>query len=133
MADENDKVENYRDLQVYKLAFSAAQDTFRLSMCFPPDEKSSLTGQIRLASRAVCAHIATAWRKRQSQASFVAKMGDAYAQSCETKVWLEFAHHCQYITEDDYARMDKQYDQVCTQLNEMIAEPQKWCLKITRA
>ena len=46
---------NHSDLEVYKKAFSAAMQIFELSKKFPPEERYSLTDQIRRSSRSVCA------------------------------------------------------------------------------
>ena len=43
----------FRDLKVYKLAFSLAMEIFYESKKFPTEEKYSLTDQIRRASRSV--------------------------------------------------------------------------------
>ncbi|MEQ8386932.1 MAG: four helix bundle protein, partial [Coleofasciculus sp. A1-SPW-01] len=55
-----------------------------ISKQFPLEERYSLTDQIRRSSRAVCANLAEAWRKRRYQASFVAKLNDCEAESAET-------------------------------------------------
>jgi four helix bundle protein len=45
---------NYRDLEVYKKAFSIAMEIFHISKSFPKEEKNSLTDQIRRNSRSGC-------------------------------------------------------------------------------
>ena len=63
-------IQSHRDLEVYTLAFEAAMRIFELSKRFPPEEKFSLTDQIRRSSRSVCANLAEAWRKRRYEGSF---------------------------------------------------------------
>ena len=53
-----EKVYSVRDLEVYKLAFAAAMEIFQISKNFPPEERYSLTDQIRRASRSVCSNLA---------------------------------------------------------------------------
>lgn len=72
-----DKIKNARDLEVYRLAFLAAMEIFQLTKNFPPEERYSLTDQIRRASRSVCSNLAEAWRKRMYRAVFVNKLTDA--------------------------------------------------------
>jgi hypothetical protein len=43
----------YRDLKVYKLAYELAMDIFEVTKSFPPEERYSLTDQIRKSSRSV--------------------------------------------------------------------------------
>ncbi len=60
-----EKIHRHTDLEVYSLAFDAANRIFQISKSFPIEEKYSLTNQIRRSSRSVCANIAEAWRKRR--------------------------------------------------------------------
>ena len=62
------KIVNHEDLDVYHRAFDAAMTIFELSKSFPKEERYSLTDQIRRSSRSVCANLAEAWRKRNSNA-----------------------------------------------------------------
>lgn len=43
----------YRDLLVFKKAYSLAMDIFEASKSFPAEEKYSLTDQVRRCSRSV--------------------------------------------------------------------------------
>ena len=85
------KITTHRDLEVYKNAFADAMAIFQLSKRFPPEEKYSLTDQIRRSSRSVNSNMAEAWRKRRYEGSFIAKLSDAESEAAETQVWLEFA------------------------------------------
>lgn len=49
-----------KNLIVYQKAFQLASDIQQVSQAFPPDEKFSLTSQIRRSSRSVCANLAEA-------------------------------------------------------------------------
>ncbi len=50
-------IKDHRELEIYKMAFQAAMQIFELSKKFPPEEKYSLTDQIRRSSRSVCAFL----------------------------------------------------------------------------
>ena len=52
---------HFRDLDVYQNALATGLRAYELSKKFPPEEKYSLTDQIRRSSRSVCANIAEAW------------------------------------------------------------------------
>ncbi len=47
------RVQSFRELDVYKLAFGIQQDIFRLSKHWPSEEKYALTDQIRRSSRSI--------------------------------------------------------------------------------
>ena len=118
---------HFRDLDVYKLALKAANETFEISKRFPPEEKYSLTDQIRRSSRSVCANIAEAWRKRRYVAAFVNKLSDADAEAAETQSWLDSALSCHYITPELYRHLDDEYDHICSQLCSMMRDAESWC------
>ena len=84
---------------VYKTAFSIAMEIFELSKIFPPEEKYSLTDQIRRSSRSVCANLSEAYGKRIYPKHFVSKLTDSDGELGETVTWLQFAAACQYITQ----------------------------------
>ena len=105
------RVGSFRDLQVYQGAFDAAMRIFHLPKGFPPEERYSLTDQVRRSSRSVCANVAEAWRKRRYPAAFVSKLSDA----------------------DIHAELNDRYDHLCAQLVRMMAAPAQWCAAPGRA
>src|SRR5947207_1144977 len=96
-------VADYNDLRVYRSTFEAAVQIYELSRGFPTEEKYSLSDQVRRSSRAVCANIAEAWRKRRYEAAFVSKLSDADAEAAETEVWLDFALRFRFVRSEDHA------------------------------
>ena len=72
------------DLIVYQRAFALAMRIFEVSKQFPPEERYSLTGQIRRASRSVCTNLREAWAKRRYVAHFVSKLTDSDGENAET-------------------------------------------------
>ena len=101
-------------------------DIFELTKRFPPEEKYSLTDQIRRSSRSVAANIAEAWRKRRYPAAFVSKLSDAESEAAETQTWLEIALRCQYLTLEQAQALDRQCEEILSQLVAMISKPEKW-------
>ena len=84
-------IRSHRELEVYQLAFEVAMGIFELTKGFPPEERYSLTDQIRRSSRSVCANLAEAWRKRRYEGACLAKLSDSEAEAAETQTWIEFA------------------------------------------
>lgn len=119
-------VRTHRDLEVYRRAFSAAMSIFEFTKGFPPEERYSLTDQMRRSSRSVCSNIAEAWRKRRYEASFVSKLTDAEAEAAETQVWIEFAVKCGYLSRSDAAAWCRDYDGVLGMLVEMATNADRW-------
>ena len=125
-----DKIKSYKDLRVFQNAMSAAMEIFHLTeKFFPPEEKYSMTDQIRRSSRAVCSNITKAMRKRRFKTPFIAKLNDAESEACETQVWLEFARQCEYLDDEACQELHAAYDQIMGQLAKMIGQPDKWLIK----
>ena len=99
---------------------------FEITKGFPAEEKYSMVDQMRRSSRSVCANLAESWRKRQYPSHFVSKLSDCESEAEETRVWLEFAFNCKYISEEKFDELDTSYDLVLGQLVKMISEPEKW-------
>ena len=100
------------DLVVYKLAFEAAMDIFEISKKFPPEEKYSLTDQIRRSSRSVAINIREGFAKKIYVKIFHRLCTDAAGSSEETRGWLKFALACKYLDDTTYSVVDKKYDRI---------------------
>ena len=124
-----ERINTYKELNVYRNAMDAAMEIFELTKDFPKEEKYSLVDQIRRSSRSVCANIGEAWRKRRYQAAFISKLSDAETEACETEVWLEIAHRCRYLREEELKKLDQSYDHIVSQLVIMIDNPRQWLIK----
>jgi len=56
-------------------------------------------------------------------------MSDAESEAEETRVWLEFAHKCRYISQAEFERLDDVYDKIVAQLVKMLSHPGKWRIR----
>jgi four helix bundle protein len=116
-------ITHHWELEVYQLAMEAATTVFKSSKAFPPEEKFSLTSQIRDSARSVTAQIAEGWRKRRYEASLVRKLNDAEGEAAETQSWLE-----QYLPRDIATQLFHQYDHIIGKLVTMQNNPKPWLL-----
>jgi four helix bundle protein len=123
------KIQSYRDLRVYRSAIDLAMEIFEFTKTFPPEEKYSLTDQIRRSSRSIFANIAEAWRKRRYKATFIAKINDSETEACETQVWLELALLCKYLTQEKTNDLLEKYDHLLSQFVLMINDADKWIIE----
>ena len=117
---------SFRKLNVYKKAFKLSMDIYEASKKFPPEEKYSLTDQIRRSSRSVCANIGEAYRKRRYPKSFISKLSDSDSENTETQVWLDFALSCKYLSRDLYDQNITISDEVGKLLQYMMQNPEKF-------
>jgi four helix bundle protein len=120
-------IKHFRDLEVYKRAFSAAMKIYEISKDFPKEEQYSLTDQIRRSSRSVCSNLAEAWRKRKYIAFFRNKITDSMSEASETQTWLEFCLACDFISRGVFDELDKEYEEIISMLNSMEKNAKKFC------
>ena len=100
---------------------------FQLTKNFPSEERYSLTDQIRRASRSVCSNLGEAWRKRRYRAVFTNKLTDAQQEASETQTWLDFCLACEYINQQTFERLDREYEKILGMLNTMEIKADKFC------
>ncbi|SRR6266404_7687746 len=107
---------SFRDLRVYQLARAAAAEVFKASKNFPPEERYSLTDQIRRSSRAAKAMISEAWARRRYKAAFINKIDEALGEASETQSWLDDAYDCGYLDSTQFEKMDADWRSVAAML-----------------
>ena len=117
----------FRDLRVYQLARAAAAEVFKASKNFPPEERYSLTDQIRRSSRAAKAMISEAWARRRYKAVFVSKIDEALGEATETQSWLDDAFDCGYLDSTQFEKMDADWRSVGAMLARMIDRASDFC------
>ena len=124
-----EKIYHFRQLRVYSASVDSSMLIFKLSKQFPPEEKFSLTDQIRRSSRSVASNIAEAWGKRRYVAAFVSKLSDSESEAYETQTWIEFAVRCGYVAPEIADEISKGYDRIVGQLISMISDAHNWILR----
>lgn len=99
---------------------------FEISKSFPAEERFALTSQIVRSSRAVCSAITESYRKRQYVKHFKSKLSDADSENSETKLLLEFALACKYITQKHKTELENQSIEIGKLIYYMINNPEKF-------
>jgi four helix bundle protein len=108
---------------------SLVMKVFALTREFPPEERFTLTDQIRHSCRSICANLAEAWRKRRYKAAFISKLNDAETEASETQVHLEIPFHHGYITRETFEALDDACDKIISQIVKMIDQAERWIIK----
>ena len=124
------KINSAKDLKVYKEAYNLAMDIFVISKHWPPQEKYSLTDQIRRSSRPVCTNLREAWSKRRYEAHFIMKLTDCDGENGETDTWLDFAKDCAYLNEADHHRLNESCESVGKMLGSILMNPEPFLLRL---
>jgi four helix bundle protein len=118
---------SFRDFKVYQAAREAARVIFELSKNFPPEERYSLTDQIRRSSQAVKAMLAEAWARRRYKAAFVNKIDEALGEAYETQSWLDDAADSTNLSKQEFDDLDRRYDAIGGMLSRMIDRADDFC------
>lgn len=121
------RVSSYRELEVYRAAFTLQQEIFECSKMFPKEETYSLTDQVRRSSRSVGACLAEAWGKRRYVAHFTSKLTDADSENRETRHWLDTAESCGYRSDQEYQQLARSNESIGRQLGKMIQNADSFC------
>ncbi len=118
-----------KDLDVYKVAYELAMEIFHVSKHWPNEEKFSLTDQVRRSSRSVCSNLREAWSKRKYEAHFISKLTDCDGENSETDTWLDFAKDCNYLSNENYRKLNDKCSRVGAMLGGMIKNPKPFLIK----
>ena len=127
-----ERIENFRNLNVYQAAFELQQEIFNVSKSFPKEELYSLTDQIRRSSRSIGANIAEAWHKRRYQAHFVSKLTDSDAEQSETQHWIDTAMACGYMSYETHRTLLEKSMKIGRMLGSMITKPESFCRQYSK-
>ena len=122
-------INSAKELKVYKAAYELAMEIFEISKTWPPEERYSLTDQIRRSSRSVCSNIREAWAKRRYEAHFVSKLTDVDGENSETDTWLDFAKDCGYLSAFDHNRLTGECGKVGAMIGSMLNKPEQFLIK----
>jgi len=120
-------IRHFRELTVYQKSRAESQRIFEMTRSFPPEEKYSLTDQVRRSSRAVKSMIAEAWAHRRYPASFASKLTDALGEATETQSWLDDALDCGYISVANHKMFDTAWQSIGASINKMIERTDDFC------
>ena len=115
-AGDRKPIKSYRDLEVYRLAYTSAMEIFRATKTAPMEERFSLSDQIRRASRSVCANISEGWAQRRYENKFKNRLSDAEGSASETQTWLDFAKDCGYFKPELHETLMANYDRIAAML-----------------
>ncbi|MEK7226101.1 MAG: four helix bundle protein [Bacteroidota bacterium] len=117
---------HYKELMAYQKSYDLAMKIFHISKRFPPEEKYSLTDQVRRSSRSVCTNLAEAYKRRRYKDYFVSKLNDSETENTETQVWLDFSKDCGYITTQEHEELTFLNDETGKLIWYMINNPDKF-------
>jgi len=121
------KVDSFRDLEVYRAAFGLQHDIFMLSKAWPRKETFSLISQICRSSRSIGSNLAESWAKRRYPAHFLSKLTDADGEAQETLHWIAVALDCGYISQETRDDLESRLVSIGKMLGMMMKRHESFC------
>lgn len=110
-------LKSYKDLEIYRESFELAMEMHELSLTFPRFETFEEGSQLRKSSKGIPSCIAEGWGRRYYKNDLVKFLIYALASCDETKVHLNFAARCKYLTEGQHEGYTKRYDTLGKKIN----------------
>lgn len=112
-------IKSFLDLDVYKESFQLSLEVDRLIKTFPKEEQYLLGDQMKRASRAIPAHIAEGYAKRETLPVFKKLLRDAIGEANEMINHLALAKAVRYIKPDKTDGLIERYHQVGKKLTRL--------------
>ncbi|MFB6357200.1 MAG: four helix bundle protein [bacterium] len=122
-----DYVNDFKELEVYKLSRQLANEVYEITRDFPDEETYSLIDQIRRSSRSIGAQIAESWGKRRYERHFVSKLTDSDSEQLETQHWVDIAFDCGYIQEEKRKLLIDRCQKIGRMIQSMIEKSERFC------
>lgn len=110
-------IKSFSNLDVYQLSYQFSMSIFILTRYYPSSEKYSLTSQIIQATRSISANIAEGFGRRKYHAEFKKYLIYSAGSLEESKVWLNFAKDCHYITLEQFNIYNAKADEIGAKLH----------------
>ena len=110
----------YRQLQVYERSYKAALAVYRMTKRFPEREKYGMTSQMQRAGVSVALNIAEGYAKKSSQEEFKRFLLMTLGSANEMSVLIDFSKDLGYITEEEYKKASREYEEIGKMLNKFI-------------
>jgi len=112
-------IESYKDLDVWQVAMTLAQESYLLTARFPKDETYGMAAQIRRAAVSIPANIAEGYGRDQT-GSFVQFLRIAQGSARELETHLILAERIQLVGQQAVAPLQELCERVSKMLRSLI-------------
>lgn len=102
-------IRTFRDLEVYKEAYTLMLEVHQAIKTLPVYERNDLASQMRRASKSCPTNIAEGWAKRQFEKIFKQHLKGAIGSANEMEVHIEIARDLGYWQKDFCESLLKRY------------------------
>jgi four helix bundle protein len=112
-----ERLRSFEDLEVFRRAYRLSLEVHRKSLEFPTIEQRALAGQIRRASKSICANLVEGFgRQAWSKSEFRRFLMMATGSADEMQVWTLYCRDLGYIGADVAERWQGEYREIARML-----------------
>lgn len=110
-------LQGFEDLEVFRRAYRLSLEVHRVSLEFPAIEQRALAGQIRRASKSICANLVEGFgRQGWSKSEFRRFLMMATGSADEMQVWTLYCRDLGYIGADRAEAWQREYREIARML-----------------
>ena len=112
-----ERVQGFEDLEVFRRAYRLSLEVHRASLEFPAIEQRALAGQIRRASKSICANLVEGFgRPGWSKSEFRRFLMMATGSADEMQVWVLYRRDLGYIDKEMAEHWRGEYREIARML-----------------
>ena len=124
MENRETTIRDVSDLQVYKKAYVISLQIHQISFTLPKIEQYELAGQMRRASKSICANLAEGFGKQSvSKGEFKRFILMAIGSADEMRLWLQYCLDLSYLDRKTVLEAQQTYKDIAKMLTGLH---QKW-------
>ena len=104
--------DSLKKLDVFRKAYQLSLEIHRRSLGFPQFEQKEIAGQLRRASKSICANLAEGKGKRSSNKETARFVSIAIGSNDEVRLWLMYAKDLGYLSSEENTHYQLGYEEV---------------------
>jgi four helix bundle protein len=107
----------FEELEVFQRAYKLSLDIHRFTLTMPQIEQYALAGQLRRASKSICANLAEGFGKQSlSRPEFRRFIVMSMGSADEMRVWLRYCRDLEYLDVQRWERWRAEYEALAKML-----------------
>jgi len=114
------KIQSFEDLDVWKKSHALALEIYKITQCFPSEEKFGLISQMKRAAVSVAANIAEGF-KRRGKKDKINFYNISQSSLTELDYYLILAKDLKYLDVDSIDNLKLKVDEIGKMLNGLIS------------
>jgi four helix bundle protein len=115
----DDKIKNFRDLNIWKKAIELIKKVYEVSHGFPKEELYALSSQMRRSAISIPSNVAEGFRRKHNK-EFEQFLYIALGSCAELETQVEIAHELNYVNKAGRNDLLERIDHICRMTSNLI-------------